>query len=217
MRGEKVIAGEDFTRIAKELKNILLPQISLAEGKFIIAVSGESGSGKTCISSVLSKFLSEQGIKTLVIQQDDYSSHPPSKTVLRRKKSLVGVGISEVQLAGLDKNLQEIKEGRKEITKPLVALDKDSIVSEVIPLEDVKVVIIEGIYTFIFEDADTHIFIDRNHEETKEGRELRGRDKQDELMERVLKIEHGIISLGKPKADILITKNFEVKENKRTR
>jgi uridine kinase len=212
MKGEKVIAGDDFIKAAKELKNILMPQIAQAKDKFIIAVSGESGSGKTGISVTLSKLFSEQGIKTLVIQQDDYSSYPPSKTVLRRKKSLAGVGISEVQLALLEQNLQEIKMGKKEIIKPLVALAKNSIVKEVISLEDVKVVIIEGIYTFIFEDADKHIFIDRNHEETKEGRELRGRDKQDELMERVLKIEHCIISLGKPKADILITNDFEVKE-----
>ncbi len=213
MIGEKIIIGEDFSKAAQELSNRLFPQIKKFKGKFIIALAGESGSGKTGISFALSKFLSEKGIKTVVIQQDDYTAYQPKEIASKRKKDLARVGLSEVQLALLEQNLQEIKAGKKEIEKPLVVVGENQIVSEAISLEGVKVVIVEGLYSFVLENIDKHILIDRTHLETKEARKLRGRDKQDELMERVLKIEHGIILLGKPKADILITKDFNLVKN----
>ena len=221
MIGEKVIIGEDFKRLAQELSERLIPLIQEHPGRFVLSISGESGSGKTSISFALANQLTEEGIKAVVIQQDDYSALPPQQTVLKRRKSLVRVGFSEVQLALLEKNLQEIKEGKEEIEKPLVVLDKNQIVREVVSLKEVKVVIVEGIYSFILDNVDKYLFINRQFWETAEARKLRGRDEQDELMERVLQIEHGLVLLGKPKADFFITKNFEILENpkkkKRTR
>ncbi|MCK4576944.1 uridine kinase, partial [candidate division WOR-3 bacterium] len=57
-----------------------------------------------------------------------------------------------------------------------------------------------------------HIFIDKTYVDTKKSRSERGRETQDEFLERILKIEHGIISKQKMMADIIITRNYSVEK-----
>ena len=54
-------------------------------------------------------------------------------------------------------------------------------------------------------------FIDINYNETKKSRLERAREKQDEYLEDILKIEHEIISSQKRFSDLLVTKDYEVK------
>ena len=58
------------------------------------------------------------------------------------------------------------------------------------------------------QNVHQHIFIDRNYIDTLESRKKRSREKQDEFLEKILLIEHKIISSFKSKADIIITKDY---------
>jgi uridine kinase len=73
-------------------------------------------------------------------------------------------------------------------------------------------VIAEGTYTSLLNNADIRVFIDRNYNDTRAHRVKRVRDESelDEFVERVLKIEHQIISSHKARADYIIKRDYDV-------
>ena len=76
---------------------------------------------------------------------------------------------------------------------------------EIVSLEGVNVVIVEGTYTSMLEKVDLRAFIDRTYHYTLEHRKERARDPAEgEFIERVLEIEHEIISAHKAHADIVL-------------
>ena len=58
-------------------------------------------------------------------------------------------------------------------------------------------------------NVDCKVFIDRNKIYTIESRKKRNREKQDEFLDRILTIEHEIISKHKAMADIVISKEWK--------
>jgi uridine kinase len=115
-----------------------------------------------------------------------------------------------VHLDVLDQNIREILDGKDVIEKPLVIYDEDLITSETVPVENAQVVIADGTYTSLLENLNTRVFIDRNYLDTRAYREKRVRHESelDEYIEKVLEIEHKIISAHKKMADIIITKDY---------
>lgn len=221
MIGDKLNIKEEHIKVAKRLMELLLPEIRNSKGKLILAISGESGAGKSEIATTLSQQLLREGIKNIILQQDDYFVYPPITNAEMRRKDINHVGVSEVRLGVLDQNLRDILDEKTEIEKPLVIYEEDKIISETINLEGIKVIIVEGTYTALLKNVHHRIFIDRTYLETKAARKERAREAQDEYLERILQIEHGIIAPLKAKADIIITSNYDVKEviecNRRTR
>ena len=213
MKGDKLFIQEEHVRAARQVMSLLLPQITSTQSKFIAAIAGESGSGKSEVAAALAELLSEKGLTSIVLQQDDYFVYPPKTNAGMRQKDIRHVGLSEVRLALLDQNLEDIVAGKNEIEKPLVVFDEDRITAERVKLEEIKAVIVEGTYTTMLKNVNQRVFIDRVYVDTREARKRRSREDQDELLERILEIEHGIISSHKPQADIIITKDYEVRKN----
>ena len=190
---------------------MLFPQKIKTKDKFIITIAGESGSGKSEIAAVLAELLVEKrDIKSLIIQQDDYFVYPPKTNAKMRRKDIDHVGLSEVHLELLDQNLEDILKEKEEIEKPLVIFGEDRITKEIINLKEIKTVIVEGTYTTVLENVHQHIFIDRTYIDTRESRRQRAREEQDEFLDKILEIEHKIISSHKPRADIILTATYGV-------
>ncbi len=215
MKGDKLVITEGHIKAAQQIMNLLFPKIKEATNRFIITVAGESGSGKSEIATVLSDLLAKRNIKSVILQQDDYFVYPPRTNAMMRKKEISQVGPAEVHLNLLDQNLKEILKGKSEITKPLVIFNEDKIDKETVNLEGIKVVIVEGTYTTLLENVHQRIFIDRTLDDTRESRKIRARETQDDFLERILQIEHEIISSHKPRADIVITKDYDAVEAQR--
>lgn len=216
MRGDKIVIQEHHIKAARQLLPLLSPEILKSKDAFILAIAGESGSGKSEIAAVLLQLLlEERNIKGIILQQDDYFVYPPKTNALIRKKDICHVGLSEVRLALLEQNLLDIRQGKCEIKKPLVIFEEDKITEETISLGGIRVVIVEGTYTTLLENVHQHIFIDRTYTETQQSRKQRAREDQDEFLEKILAIEHNIISAHKSQSDIIITNNYEVKRNER--
>ena len=211
MRGDKLVIQEGHHKAARQIMEVLLSQIMQAEGKFIITIAGESGSGKSEIATALSQLLAEKSIKNLILQQDDYFVYPPQTNARMRRQNINHVGLSEVRLTVLDQHLHDILMGKTEIDKPLVIFDDDLITEETVKLEGIKVVIVDGTYTSLLENVHRKIFLDRTYIDTRETRKSRAREEQDEFLERVLEIEHKIISSHRGTADIIITSTYDVK------
>jgi uridine kinase len=190
--------------------DMVLTRIRGSGGKYVITVAGESGAGKSEIAQALADRLEEDGIKSAILQQDDYFIYPPRTNDQKRRDDPGHLGPEkEVRLDVMDENLSDILEGRKEIKKPLVIYQEDRITSETINVEDVRVAIAEGTYTTLLNNVNTRVFIDRIYTDTKAARLERAREEQNDFLERVLKIEHQIISRHRSRADIIVTRDFK--------
>ena len=213
MKGDKLVINKGHIRAANQTLELLLSGITGSQGRFIITIAGESGSGKSEIAAALSEALSRKSIKNIILQQDDYFVYPPKTNENMRRKDIGHVGLSEVRLDLLDQNLECTIAGQSTIVKPLVIFDEDRITEETVNLKGIKVVIVEGTYTTTLQNAHQHIFIDRNYIDTLNARRERARETQDEFLEKVLKIEHSIIQSQKTQASIIITRDYEAEWN----
>lgn len=194
--------AENIYKIFKEKYNY--------DKKWALGICGESGSGKSVTAFALKKILEENGIKSLVIQMDDYFKLPPKSNHENREKSFNNVGMHEVFLDLIQNNINEFKKGKSTLKKPLVHYQNNSISEEILNLEDIQVIIIEGTYILSIDDFDFSIFINRNYQDTYEKRMERNRDEQSDFIEKVLNIEHNIIRQFKEKADVVLGKNYEI-------
>lgn len=211
MEGDKLVIKEHHIKSAKMVAEVVVPEIRAKEGRYAITIAGESGSGKSETAQTLKDELAKHNIKSYIFQQDDYFVYPPKTNEKKRKEDINIVGTSEVKLDLLDQNLKDAVNGKNIIEKPLVYFEEDKITSEKINLEGIKVVIAEGTYTTSLKNVNKKVFIDQNYFDTKKTRLERSREKQDDSLENILKIEHDIISKQKEQADLIITKNYELK------
>ncbi|AZA76385.1 hypothetical protein EG347_02005 [Chryseobacterium sp. G0186] len=178
--------------------------------KWTVGICGESGSGKSVTAFALKKILEEKGIRGYVIQMDDYFKLPPKTNHENRLKSIDNVGLQEVHLNLIEQNIKEFKDGKLCIEKPLIHYQDNVIAQEIIDIEDIQVLIIEGTYILSIHEFDFSIFIDRMYKDTYEKRMERNRDEQSDFIERVLEIEHQIIRQFKEKADIVLGKDYQI-------
>jgi len=212
MRGDTIIVEEHHRRAAAEIVPALLPRIRESGGKHTISVAGESGSGKSETATAIADALAEEGIDSVIFQQDDYFVYPPKSNDHARRKDIAWVGPQEVRLDLLDEHLGAFRDNAASIDKPLVIYETDSVSAEDMPTAEVRVAIAEGTYTSLLENIDTRIFIARDYNDTRTHREKRMRDaaELDPFIDEVLKIEHAIISEHRARADIVIDADYSV-------
>ena len=213
MKGDKLVLLDYHKRAASEIVSHIIQDIRKKKTRFIITVAGESGSGKSETGKAIANELDKSGIKSVLLGQDDYFVLPPKSNDLKRREDPEWLGPHlEVKLDVLEQNLVNAIQGKKEIIKPLVDYDSNTIEDETINLDGIKVLIAEGTYTSLLKHVDTKIFICRNWLDTLELRQkrMRGNEVGDPFIEQVLSVEHKIIAGHKQLADILITKDFKV-------
>jgi uridine kinase len=215
MQGDVILIEEHHARAGKRIVEMILPRISASEGKYAITVAGESGSGKSETATAIANELAARGIRSVILQQDDYYVYPPKTNDKTRRRDSNWLGPVEVRLDVLDSNVRDVLDGKNEIEKPLVIYDEDRITTETMPLDNASVVIAEGTYTTLLKNADARIFIARDYNDTRAHREKRNRAKSelDDFTTGILVREHEIISSHKALADIVITGDYDVVEN----
>ncbi|HZJ48034.1 MAG TPA: zeta toxin family protein [Acidimicrobiia bacterium] len=210
MQGDIILVGEEHRRAADIIVDRLIDEIRASPRRFTMTVAGESGSGKSETGQALAESLGKRGVKAVVLQQDDYYVLPPQFNDAARRANFAWVGTTEVRLDLLDAHLQAAQAGDPTIVKPLVIYSENRIDEEEISYEGVQVVIAEGVYTSQCDNVDRRVFIDRNRLETIEHRMKRGREEFDPFIEKVLKQEHEIISRHRSRADVIITRDYDV-------
>lgn len=210
MRGDSILVEEHHRKAASDVVAQLLPMLQASSGRHTVSIAGQSGSGKTETAVALSDALAEHHIACAILHQDDYFVHPPKTNDRTRRNDIDWVGPQEVKLDLMDEHVRAFLNGENEITKPLVNYESDSITSELMKFGDARVLIAEGTYTTLLKNCKTHIFIDRTYLETRGHREKRLRDASelDPFIDRVLEIEHAVISSHKPRAQIIIDTHY---------
>lgn len=210
MKGERINTEEVNAETVEDLVALLIPEIENKQQPVTVAIAGESGSGKTLIAYALTDFLKQKGYQIQVLQQDDYFKYPPKTNTRKRKENIDHVGIGEVKLQRLDTHLATLLCRTPHLKKPLVIYDENYITSETLETGELDGIIVEGTYVSLLKNIHYRVFIDRTYHNTAPDRTRRNREPQTEYLNRILQIEHAIISKHKKYADIIITKNYQV-------
>ena len=211
MRGDSIIIEPHHQKAAEGICSIVQPLIQQSD-KFVLTVAGESGSGKSETAAAIANLLAENEIECCILQQDDYFVYPPKSNDRARRADIAWVGPQEVKIDLLDSHLQAFRDGATTITKPLVVYAEDTVSEETSEIGSARVAIAEGTYTTLLDNVDVRVFIDRDHLQTRAHREKRRRDSAelDPFIDRVLAIEHDIISKHKSRAQVIVHDDYSV-------
>jgi len=212
MHGDRIVIEAHHERAAVAIDDWLQRQGLPGRDRMIVTVAGESGSGKSETAAALADALAARGAGSVIFQQDDYFVYPPRSNDRARRADIDWVGPGEVRLDLLDAHLEAFKAGADALEKPLVRYAEDRIDGERVSFEGCAVGIAEGTYTSLLTAADVRVFIDRDWEATRAHREKRSRDaaELDPFIDRVLAIEHAVISAHKARADLIVAEDFSV-------
>jgi uridine kinase len=213
MKGDVLVIGAHHRRAAAQIAADLVDAIDAKGGRFLVTVAGESGSGKSETAAALGEQLLQIGVTAVVLGQDDYFVLPPKSNDARRRTDPEWLGPHvEVRFDLLQANVDAALAGAGAIEKPVIDYDGDSAAMEVVSLEGVRVVIVEGTYVSLLRHVDRRIFIARNRLETLEHRKRRNRGSEaaDPFIEGVLAVEHKIIAGHRALADFVLTRDFDV-------
>jgi uridine kinase len=213
MIGDKILVKPYHTKAAEGVYVKIRDKI-LASKRIAISVAGESGCGKSEVAFEIARlFLEKDNIKSIMLHQDDYFIRPPKSNDEARREDIENVGMHEVRLDLMDEHILMAKENgleEKYINKPLIDYDNNIILEEKLDISDIGIAVAEGTYTTALNNVDIKVFIDRTYIDTLEHRKERARDQLDNYTEKILKIEHDIISSYKEKSDIVINKDYSV-------
>ncbi len=213
MKGDIVLLNEHHIKAAKNIVSQISSRIMAKPARFVITVAGESGSGKSETAQAIANELETIGVRSVILGQDDYFVLPPRSNSEKRRADSNWLGPHvEVDFKVFEQNLVDAIANTSEILKPLVDYNANSVGSETISLEGVKVIIAEGTYTSLLKHVDLRIFITRNWLTTLEDRKKRNRGNEvnDPFTENILATEHKIIAGHKQLADFIINDQFEV-------
>jgi len=209
MLGDVLIIHEKH-RTAGEI--IIQEILRRKKDRFIIAVSGESGSGKTVLSHVIAKGLRKFSIFAKPLHTDNYyKTLPLERTDFRLKFGVENVvGYSEYNWDLLNENILDFKNKRKS-SMPCVDLVTEQLDTLITDFSNVDMLIADGLYAIKLDNSDLKIFIDISYHESLNAQLIRGKEKLNEFRINVLEQEHKMVSALSKRADILINKDFSVK------
>lgn len=199
----------EFTDYHREAARRILPLLRprVTKTPLVVTVAGESGSGKTGAAHCLAQALhEEEGLAVIVLSQDDYFRLPPISNHARRVEDLAWVGPGEVRLDLMGQHcLALCEEDPAEVVKPLIFYQENRIDEERVAAGCWDLVVAEGTYVTLLEEADFRAFIDHPYTASRPGRLARGREADDPFIEEVLAIEHRIISAHASRADVILS------------
>lgn len=209
MLGDVLLIDEKH-RLAGEA--ILQMILESPKPKMMVAISGESGSGKSELAHVIAKGLRKHGIMAKPLHIDNYYRiHPLERTQWRLDNGIEKVvGPGEYDWDNIHRNIAEFKES-KISTGPCVDLVTEQIDQLTTDYSVIDMLIIDGLYAIKVPDVDLRVFIELTYHETKKAQVVRGKEPQNEYRMRVLEKEHQEVQALKPMADVLISKDYQVR------
>lgn len=205
----------DSSKINESAANKMLAVFSelMTKDKTVVAIAGESGSGKTHMALALKAAFLMHGRKALILHMDDFYMLPPALNHQNRLASMQNVGPQEVDLNRLQYLISEFKTGKPQLLTPVVHYHENKIEELWHDVQEVQVLIIEGTYAFYVEQTDFNLLMSRDFIQTKALREQRNRGAEvnDPFIEKVLEKEHQLVTAKKEKANAWIDYDFNLR------
>lgn len=208
MLGDVLLITEKHLKAAE---GIVKEVLAKKTDKFIIGISGESGSGKSELAHSVAKGLRKHGIVAKPLHIDNYYRILPLERTQWRTENGIEkvVGYSEYDWDTIYRNVNEFKQNLSS-TGPCVDLVTEQVDQLTTDYSEVDMLIIDGLYSIKTEGIDLAVFIELTYHETKKAQAVRGKEPQNEYRARVLEQEHKMVQALKPKADLLINMNYQL-------
>lgn len=215
MLGDILLITEKHRRAGAKIVEHILQNL---KPKMIIAISGESGSGKTELAHVIAKTMRSHGIFAKPIHTDNYyNTHPLERREWRSKNGIEKVvGYNEYLWDDIHKTIADFKAGRGS-EMPCVDLVTEQVDRLTTDFSTVDMLIVDGLYAIKADDIDIRVFIELTYLQTKEKhtKDARGKEVMDETRWATLGQEHKMVQSLKPLADLLVTMDYDVVEAKK--
>ena len=207
MLGDVLLITEKHKKAAKEI----VKQVGKMTGnKIVIAVGGESGSGKSELGHEIAYLLKHQGTPAKIMHIDNYyKTSPQERNPWRKEHGVESIGYTEYDWETINRNLSEFRADADDVLMPCIDLLTDQEDMLKTSFKGLCYMVIEGLYA-IQAEADLRVCIDLTYHETKKAQLARGKENLDPWRLQVLEREHQVVQSLRPKADLLVTKDFDV-------
>jgi uridine kinase len=93
---------------------------------------------------------------------------------------------------------------------PCVDLVTEQVDQLTTDFKGIDMLVIDGLYAIKTDGVDLRVFLELTYHETKKAQVVRGKEPQNEYRMAVLEQEHRMVQALKSRADILISKEYEV-------
>lgn len=211
MRLQKIMAHPSQQKkaaaaAAQELAQAVIGRVQIEAGKpFAISVAGESGCGKTTLALALQDAFGKQGMKSIVLHQDDFFYLPPRQNHEQRLKDFSHIGPQEVNLVQLNETIQLIQQQTTPLlTIPVMNWITDTREFKEIDVRQTAVIIVEGTYCSLLPAVDYRVFFAATYRQTRAQRIARNRETVTDFIEQVLEKESQIIQSHRERAQLVI-------------
>ncbi|MFO7722643.1 MAG: hypothetical protein R6V49_05395, partial [Bacteroidales bacterium] len=150
--------------------------------RMIVAISGESGSGKSELTHVIAKELFKKGIVAKPIHIDNfYRTLPLERNAWRKEHGVEQVvGPDEYDWETINRVVDDFRNGR-ESTMPCVDLVTQRVDRLTTDFSEVEVLVIDGLYAIKTPGVDLAVMIELTYHETKKAQSSRGKEATDEF------------------------------------
>ena len=208
MLEDVLLIAQKHRDAADILTNEILRQ---KKDKLIVAISGESGSGKSELTHVIAKNLRKHGIFAKPIHIDNFYNTLPLERAQWRESNGVEnvVGLGEYQWDKINSVVDDFKNDRKS-SMPCVDLVTEQVDELTTDFNGIDMLIIDGLYAINTDGVDIRILIELTYHETKKAQSDRGKEPDNPLRWAVLEQEHKTVESIKNKATIRVNKDFKV-------
>ncbi len=178
--------------------------------RYIVGLSGESGSGKSELAHALGKLLKEENIRVKVIHTDNYYKiQPLLREEWRRNKGFDKIGIDEYDWVKIRKTIRDFRE-EQECMIPCIDLIPEQVDKLITDFSKIDLLVVDGLYAIDAPDIDMRVFIDLTYQETKINQIVRMKEEMNDFRLHILECEHKAVLSLKPKADLIVGKSYEV-------
>lgn len=199
MLNDKITVTNKHTDAAQYIIEEILPSV---KPKFIIAIGGEVGSGKSTLSYALAKKLKKQSLRTKIVDLDDFYKVPPlERKQWRRENGIESIGPDEYDWEKINQVITDFQQDKKS-TMPSVDLITDYVDEITTDFNKVDVMIINGLYATKLKQPHFKIFIELTYNETQDAQVYGQKEEMTEFRKQILEREHQMVQSLKKGADM---------------
>lgn len=206
---EDVLLIKEKHRIAAAV--IVEELLKRKTNKFIVAISGESGSGKSELTHLVAKEMRKHNIFAKPVHIDNfYNTLPLERTEWRKRNGIEDVvGLDEYKWDEINTVINDFRNSRIS-SMPCVDLVTEQVDTLTTDFKDIEMLIIDGLYAINTKGVDLAVYIELTYHETKKAQKDRGKEPQNEYRMRVLEQEHKAALSIKHKADFFVNMEYKV-------
>lgn len=212
MLGDILLINDMHKEAAASINDYLREDLKKREERYryIVGISGESGSGKSELSHALGKLLKEDNVRVKIIHTDNYYKiQPLLREEWRRNKGFDKIGLDEYDWVKIRKTIRDFKE-EQECVIPCIDLIPEQVDKLITDFSKIDLLIVDGLYAIEASDIDLRVFIDLTYQETKINQIMRMKEEMSEFRLNILEREHQAVLALKPKADLIVNKSYRV-------